>query len=177
MKSGHKKEYLIIVAIVILAFLVGLYSSLHDKPQYVKQSAPATILPPGDFVIQTGAGPITAGRSTFQEVSALFPQGDTLGMSTIYRPAGQPFFFEFSKKENTLTVVQIEGKSLATARGINVGDNLEKVIAAYGNNYSSTSMTGAGLVDMSYGQTDKVIFKISNQIVSKIVVQHQVVMQ
>lgn len=175
MITSHKKEYLIIFIIVVITFAVGLYSSLHDKPEYVKQSAQAMVLPPEDFVVQTSGGPITAGCSTFQEVTALFPQGNTLGMSTIYRPAGQPFFFEFSKKENILTVIQIEEKSLASARGINVGDSLEKVIAAYGDNYSSTNMAGAGLVDMSYGQADKVIFKISGQVVSKIVVQHQVV--
>lgn len=175
MLTSHKKEYLIILLIVVIAFAVGLYSSLHDKPEYVKQSAQAMVLPPEDFIVQTDGGTVTAGRSTFQEVTALFPQGSMLGRSTIYRPTGQPFFFEFSKKENILTVVQIEGKSLATARGINVGDSLEKVIAAYGDNYSSTNLNGVGLVDMSYGQIDKIIFKISDQAVSKIVVQHQVV--
>mgnify|MGYP000951585151 CR=1 FL=1 len=175
MQTEHKKEYLIILVIVIMAFAVGLYSSLHDKPEYARQSGQAMVLPPEDFVVQTGGGSITPGRSTFQEVTALFPQGNTLGMSTIYRPAGQPFFFEFSKKENILTVIQIEGKSLATARGINVGDSLDQVIAAYGDSYFSTNMAGAGLVDMSYGQTDKIIFKIDHKVVSKIVVQHQVV--
>lgn len=175
MKTNRKKEFFIILVIVAMAFAVGLYSSLHDKPEYVKQSGQAMVLPPEDFVVQAGAGSVTPGRSTFQEVSSLFPDGKTLGMSTIYRPTGQPFFFEFSKKDNILTVIQIEEKSLATARGIHVGDNLDKVIAAYGDNYSSTNMAGAGLVDMSYGQTDKIIFKISNQVVTKIAVQHQVV--
>jgi len=175
MQAKYKKEYLIIILIFMALFVVGLYSSLHDRPEYSKQAGPTIVLPPEDFTVQTGAGAITPGRSTFQEVTALFPQGNTLGMSTIYRPTGQPFFFEFSKKENILTVVQIEEKSLATARGINVGDSLEKVIAAYGENYSSTSLAGAGLVDMSYGQADKIIFKINDQVVTKIVVQHQVV--
>lgn len=175
MKTNYKKEYLIILVIVAMAFAVGLYSSLHDKPEYVKQSGQAMVLPPEDFVVQTAKGGIAAGRSTFQEVIELYPQGNTLGMSTLYRPTGQPFFFEFSKKENILTVIQIEEKSLASARGINVGDGLDKVIAAYGDNYSSTSMTGAGLVDMSYGQADKIIFKISDGKVTKIVVQHRVV--
>ena len=174
MQAEYKKEYLILILIFVVLLAVGLYSSLHDRPEYNKQVGPAIVLPPEDFVIQTGAGTITPGRSTFQEVTALFPQGKTLGRSTIYRPTGQPFFFEFSKKENILTVVQIEDKSLATARGINVGDSLEKVIAAYGENYSSTSLAGAGLVDISYGQTDKIIFKISDQVVTKIAVQHQV---
>ncbi|MEQ8173628.1 MAG: hypothetical protein ABRQ26_01050 [Syntrophomonadaceae bacterium] len=171
----HKKEFLIILVIVVMAFAVGLYSSLHDKPEYVNQSGQVMVLPPEDYVIQTGAGSVTVGRSTFQEVYSLFPDGKILGMSTIYRPTGQPFFFEFSKKENILTVIQIEEKSLATARGINVGDSLDKVIAAYGDNYSSTNMAGVGMVDMSYGQSDKIIFKINNQVVTKIVVQHQVV--
>ncbi|MEN6390642.1 MAG: hypothetical protein ABFD04_09495 [Syntrophomonas sp.] len=175
MKAEHKKEYRIIILIFITLLVIGLWSSMHDMPEYVKQSSQAIVLPPEDFVVQTSGGAIIPGRSTFQEVTALFPQGNTLGMSTIYRPTGQPFFFEFSKKENILTVVQIEAKSLATARGINVGDRLDKVIAVYGENYSSTTMAGAGLVDMSYGQIDKIIFKIDNQVVSKIVVQHQVV--
>lgn len=175
MQAEHKKEYYIIILIFVVLFVVGLYSSMHNMPEYKTQSGPTIVLPPEDFVVQTSAGAITPGRSTFQEVTALFPQGNTLGMSTVYRPTGQPFFFEFSKKENVLTVIQIEGKSLSTARGINVGDSLERVIAAYGDNYSSTSMAGAGVVDMSYGQTDKIIFKIDNKVVSKIVVQHQVV--
>lgn len=174
MKYSHKKDFLIVLVIVVMTFAVGLYSSLHDQPEYVKQSTQAMVLAPEDFVVQTGSGSVTAGRSTFKEISILFPDGKTLGMSTIYRPTDQPFFFEFSRKENILTVIQIEGKSLATARGINVGDSLDQVIAAYGDSYSSTNMAGAGLVDMSYGQSDKIIFKIDNKVVSKIVIQHQV---
>lgn len=175
MKAAYKKEYLIIILIIIAATAIGLYSSMHDKPENVSRAEHSIALPASDFIVATPRGILIVGQSSWQEVKNLFPQGKQLGMSTLYRPEGQSFFFEFSKKENLLTVVQIEAPGLDTPRGIKVGDTMEQVISAYGPYYSFTTMGDASnIVDLSYGTEDKVIFKLDRKKVSKIVIQHTV---
>gem|GEM_PF-4284874 len=49
MQAKYKKEYLIIILIFMALFVVGLYSSLHDRPEYSKQAGPAIVLPPRGF--------------------------------------------------------------------------------------------------------------------------------
>ncbi|HWP96224.1 MAG TPA: hypothetical protein VN426_05190 [Syntrophomonadaceae bacterium] len=172
MRKENIKEYRTILVIIVLLTLFSLFVSLRGGKVMIKEAGQDALLPQSDYVVQTEHGSLTVGKSSWEEVQHLFPQGKNLGNSTIYHPDDQPIFFTFSKKENILTDIHIQGGSLATYRGIRVGDSLEKLTTAYGSNYTTISTGEAGNVDVVYGRGNDIVFQVRGNLVNAIVLQH-----
>ncbi len=176
MKSEFKKEYIAIVIVVVLAAAILYYwSNRHPIPFVINEPATPLVLDSEDFVLKNSLGSIKVGSSSYEDVVACYPKGKNLGLSTLYRPEGKSLLFEFGKKDNLLIVAHIEEAGLSTYRGIALGDSLDKVETAYGPLYTSVGTGQDENVDIVYGKGNKIVFKIIDHKVSKIVVQHDAV--
>lgn len=152
---------------------IGLFTS--SRYQRLETVYPDQIcnLESADLVLQHHSQSIQLGKSTGAEVQAIYPEGQSLGMSSVYRPAGEKIAFTFTKNSDVLTTVDISGPGLKTARGIAVNDSLEKVEQSYGASYVKSYLKrDPQIFDAIYGSETYIIFHINNGIVERIVLQY-----
>jgi len=163
---------------VLLVFLVviggwAIASNIHTE---VVREPPAqpTILSESDFVVVTGSSSsLIVGHTTREEAQKLYPQGNDLGRSGVYRPNNQDFLLTFTRKENVLNKIDIGVCELSTARGLIVNDSFDKVIEKYGSNYTKAYVKNKPQVfDAYYGSDQYILFKVENNVVKKIIIGH-----
>jgi hypothetical protein len=117
------------------------------------------------------------GKSTWDEVALVYPEGKNLGMSTIFRPKRHNCLLTFSEDENILIKMHIDGNEPASPRGVRVGDGYTLVEEYYGEDYTLIMKTGNDNdFDMVYGKNrvNSVTFKIKDLQVNRIIVQREV---
>lgn len=175
MNGSNKKDYLFIIAVLIVVCGIAFLSSnsyqrlVNEYPDQIVQ------LTADDFRLANTVPPIDLGESTGKEVKQVFPQGKTLGMSSVYRPAGQDNVFTFTKNSDVLTKVDISGSGLTTARGIAFHDSFDKVVKAYGKGYvKSYKKNDPQSFDAIYGEKQYIVFHVKDGVVQRIVLQYPV---
>lgn len=173
---SHKREYLFIAFVFLL--IVGLALQMSSQHQRLETQYPDKLaeLAPTDFALGNSTQSLSIGKSTGEEVMLVYPQGKTLGMSSVYRPTGQKNVFTFTKKSDILTKVDIMGPGLLTSRGIAVNDRFEKVVKAYGPGYvRSYAKNTPATFDAIYGLKQYIVFHVKNGIIEKIVIEYPLV--
>ena len=173
----NKKGNMYVAIIVVLVFAFGFYISSRSPRVEIITPEKDTILAEQDYQVDTDNGILTMGRSTWDEVSSVYPQGKDLGMSTIFRPERHNCLLTFSEDENILIKMHIDGNEPASPRGIRVGDPYFLVKVPYGNDYTLIKNTGNDKeFDMVYGEnrSNSITFKIKNQRVNRIIVQREI---
>mgnify|MGYP007128627125 CR=1 FL=1 len=172
-----RKERIYVLVLVVIVFAVGFYiASLHPQVEIICPPQD-TILSEQDYQVKTANGVIIMGKSTWDDVQRIFPQGKNLGMSTIYRPENPDCLLTFSEDENILIKLHIDSPELPSPRGIRVGDAYTAVEEQYGKNYTLIRNTGNNDdFDMVYGKNrgNSVTFKIDYQKVDRIIIQREV---
>ncbi len=175
METNHKKEYLFIVLLVLVVAGIGFISSSRYQHMQTDYPAKASIVKAEDFVLTNTQPNLIIGKSSWEEVQKCYPEGKTLGMSTVYRPNHIPAIFTFTKKSNLLTKVDIQGPGLPTARGVEVGDSYDKLVKTYGSGFiRSYAKNDPATFDAIYGSNEYIVFHISQERVEKIVLSSSV---
>lgn len=174
----NKKEYFIVIGLVILAIILAVNVSSRHLRIEITYPEHDTILSEEDYLIDTGNGILKVGQSSWEEVQQIYPQGKTLGMSTIYQSEDKQCLLTFTKKENVLTMVHIDGNKLATSRGIKKGYSTAQIENKYGKDYTIVkNLANSKDFDMVYGinRENSVTFQIRNDKVERIVIQKEVI--
>lgn len=175
MNSSNKNDYLFIILVVLVVTGIALYSSSRYQRLITEYPEQLTHLETTDFVLEHQAQPIQLGKSTGAEVQKIYPQGQTLGMSSVYRPSGEKVTFTFTKHSDVLTTVDITGPGLKTARGIAVNDPFTKVLDIYGPGYVKSYLKrDPQTYDAIYDSENYIVFHVKNGIVERIVLQSRV---
>lgn len=174
MRASDRKEYMIVLVLILIAVGAGLFmSSRHNVLEYKYPDQPA-ILDNSDYIVNTDHGVLEVGKSSFDKVAALYPQGKTLGMSTVYAPKNSGCLFTFSKKENILIKAHISSNQALTYRNITINDPFASVVKAYGKNYARVSQKGeAADFDAVYGSENSIVFQVRHNLVKKIIIQRE----
>lgn len=171
-----KRERIILLFVVTVVFGLAVYIwSQAPRIEIDYSEAPAALIPE-DYSVQSDNGVIIVGESSYDQVMQIYPDGQTLGMSTIYQPDSLNMNLTFSKDENLLIYAHIEGSHIFTARGIQVGDTPEAVLESYGPNYTLIQNTNqTDDFDLVYGAEDKhnLIFQIRDNTLAKIVIHNE----
>lgn len=169
-----KIDYVKITLLITLFTVIGLVVLFTQPALLVDYPENDTILTAEDFIVRNDIGEITVGLSSWDQVIKVFPEGENLGMSTIYRPLSNNCLLQFTKEENILDKMHIYGDYLTTNRGIKIGDSFAEVETCYGTNYAKvTQADRPGYFEAIYGCDDNndIIFKVQDQIVEKIILQ------
>jgi len=171
MRAAEKKETMLVVFIFISAILLCLwFSNRHTDIVRINPSQ-QTILTDNDLLISSPAGSLIVGKSTREEVKKVYPEGKDLGKSGVYHPNNQDLLLSFSRKENILIKMDIGNSDLSTSRGIKVNDSFDKVIEKYGPNYTRAyDKTKPQIFDAYYGSDKYILFKVDNNVVTKIII-------
>jgi len=171
MRAAEKKETVLVVLIFISAILLCLwYSSRHTDIIRINPDQ-QTILADNDFIISSPTGSLIVGKSTRDEVKKIYPEGKDLGKSGVYRPSNQDLLLSFSRKENILIKMDIGNCDLSTSRGIKVNDSFDKVVEKYGPNYTRAyDKDKPQIFDAFYGSDKYILFKVDNNVVTKIII-------
>jgi len=166
-----------VIALVVVVFALGFYiSSRHPRVDIICPEHD-TVLSEEDYRVDTGKGLLVLGRSTWDEVGRIYPQGKSLGMSTIFRPDQPDCLLTFSEDENILVKLHIDGPELPSPRGAAAGDDYKLVEAQYGKDYTLIKSTdGSNYFDMVYGKNreNSVTFKIRHNKVDRIIIQREI---
>lgn len=173
----NRKGNMYVGIIVVLVFAFGFYISSRSPRVEIITPEKDTILSEQDYQVDTGNGILTMGKSNWDEVSSVYPEGKNLGMSTIFRPERHNCLLTFSEDENILIKMHIDGDEPPSSRGVRVGDTYNLVQEHYGNDYTLIKNTGNDKeFDMVYGEnrSNSITFKIQNQRVNRIIVQREV---
>lgn len=170
-----KKEYAIVVIVIVIAAVIGLAVRFSQPGIEIVYPEQNTELAVQDFLIKTEQGDISVGVSSWEQVTALFPEGEMLGLSTIYRPAANDCLFQFTEDENILNKMHIITEYFITNRGVKVGDPFSDVEKRYGLNYATvTSNDKPDYFEAIYGGENNIVFHIQNNNVIKIIIQHNI---
>ena len=172
----NKKGNMYVAIILVLVFAFGFYISSRSPGVEISTPEKDTILSEQDYQVDTGNGILTMGKSTWDEVALVYPEGKNLGMSTIFRPKRHNCLLTFSEDENILIKMHIDGDEPASPRGVRVGDPYNLVEEGYGNDYTLIKNTGNDKdFDIVYGEnrSNSITFKIKNQRVNRIIVQEK----
>ena len=173
----NKKGYMYVAIIFVLVFAFGFYISSRSPGVEISTPEKDTILSEQDYQVDTGNGILTMGKSTWDEVALVYPEGKNLGMSTIFRPKRHNCLLTFSEDENILIKMHIDGDEPASPRGVKVGEPYYLVKVPYGDDYTLIKNTGNDKdFDMVYGEnrSNSITFKIKNQQVNRIIIQREV---
>lgn len=172
-----KKGNAYVVALVIIVFAFGFYiSSRHPRVEIICPEHD-TMLSEEDYQINTGNGILTMGRSTWDKVTRIYPRGENLGMSTIFRPDNPDCLLTFSEDENILIKMHIDSSELKSRRGLTVGDTPLLVEKQYGKNYTLIRNTADNSeFDMIYGKNreNSITFKFRDDKVDRIIIQREI---
>jgi len=170
METNHKKEYLIIALLVLVVAGIGFISSSRYQHMQTDYPSEASIIGAEDFLLTNTQPNLVIGESSWKEVQKCYPEGKTLGMSTVYRLDQLPVIFTFTKKSNILTKVDILGPGLPTARGVEVGDSYDKLVKTYGSGFiRSYAKNDPHTFDAIYGSKEYIVFHVKEQRIEKIV--------
>ncbi len=172
----NKYQILCVIAIVVIVYTVGFYIANHQEPLEIVYPPEDTILSIDDFTVNLPQGQVMVGSFAWDEVKHILPNGKTLGRSTIYSPVDFDCLFTFSKKGNILSKIHISEQQVSTSRNICIGDNFDKVVTAYGENYSYVSKVGDTTnFDVAYGADNdsSIFFHIRDNKVNKIIVKNE----
>lgn len=170
-----KKEYAIVVIVIVIAAVIGLAVRFSQPGIEIVYPEQNTELAVQDFLIKTEQGDISVGVSSWEQVTALFPEGEMLGLSTIYRPAANDCLFQFTEDENILNKMHINTDYFITNRGVKVGDSFSDVQIQYGLNCATvTSKNKPDYFEAIYGGENNIVFHIQNNNVIKIIIQHNI---
>ncbi|NLB53673.1 MAG: hypothetical protein GX808_12175 [Syntrophomonadaceae bacterium] len=170
-----KKEYITIAVVIIITAVIGLIVRFSQPGIEIVYPEKETVLAAEDFVIETDEGDIIIGDSSWDQVTAIFPDGEMLGLSTIYRPAGSYCLFQFTEDENILTRMHIDTDYFTTSRGVKVGDPVSALEKQYGPDYATVkSKDRTDYFEMIYGGENNIVFQIQNNKVAKIILQHEI---
>lgn len=173
--TSNQRQYVLVLSLVAIVVAFGLWTASRAPDLQVQIPKGQNDIQSGDMQVQTSSGTVTVGESTPDEIAAQFPNGKTLGMSTVYFDQSQGCTFTFTKLDK-LMVMHIENPQLSTARGIKVGDTLEPaVIMAYGADYGYAKKPGSNqVIDVAYGDNNgAVIFQVRDNVVTKIIIQKE----
>jgi hypothetical protein len=172
MRKTEKKQYSIVLLLVIFAVLIGLIIPSHRLKLNVSYPHENTTLTEQDFLIETNNGTLQIGCSSFDEVIALLPEGKILGMSTIYKPDNLDCLFTFTEDEDILHRIHINTPALSTSRGIKVGEPFARAIKIYGSNYAKVNLLNeSDDFDAVYGTDDNIIFQVRKNNITKIIIE------
>ncbi len=173
----NKKGSIYVAIIVVLIFSFGFYISSSSPRVEIITPEKDTILAEQDYHVDTGNGILIMGKSSWDEVSSVYPMLKDLGMSTIFRPDRHNCLLTFTEEDNILVKIHIDGNTPASSRGVRVGDPYSLVEEHYGKYYTLIKNTGNDKdFDMVYGEnrSNSITFKIKNQRVNRIIVQREV---
>ncbi len=173
----NKKGSIYVAIIVVLIFSFGFYISSSSPRVEIITPEKDTILAEQDYHVDTGNGILIMGKSSWDEVSSVYPMLKDLGMSTIFRPDRHNCLLTFTEEDNILVKIHIDGNTPASSRGVRVGDPYSLVEEHYGKYYTLIKNTGNDKdFDMVYGKSrgNSVTFKIKDQQVNRIIIQREV---
>lgn len=175
MRVIDKKEYTVVAIIFLAAVLIfSLVSRNHADIIRETPNQPA-ILADNDMVVVSPSGNIVVGKSTRDEVMMVYPEGNNLGRSGVYRPKDLDCLLSFSKHEDVLIRVDIGFCDLSTSRGIKANDSFNKVVELYGNGYTKAyDKDKPHIFDAYYGSDQYILFKIEDNLVKQIYIGSQV---
>jgi hypothetical protein len=168
-KASDRKEYIVVAVIVIVAVLIFSYISWNHPDIVTEAPNQASVLTSNDMTLSTSSGILWVGQSTREEAITIFPQGENLGRSGLYRPVNLDCLLSFSKKEDVLIRIDLGPCDLSTSRGIKVNDSFDQVLAAYGTGFTKAyDRKTPQMFDAYYGTDQFILFKVENNIVKKI---------
>lgn len=172
-----KKEYTKIALLIIIAAIIGLVVRFTQPELEIDYPEQDTVLSRNDFTVNCGNGEITVGVSSWEQVTALFPGGENLGLSTIYRPPAQDCLLQFTEDENILNKMHISSDRYMTSRGVKVGDPFSVAESNYGPDYAKImSKEKPGYFEAVYGSgnNNNIVFQVRDNKVVKIILQHEI---
>ncbi len=174
MRSLLKNDNTKIILIVLIVSVIGLAVRFTQPPLCIDYPEQDTILAMEDFTVRNGNGEVTVGFSSWDEAITVFPGGESLGLSTIYRPESDNCLLQFTEEENILDKMHIYGDQLTTNRGIKIGDSFDTAEACYGPDYARvTRADRQGYFEAVYGcgNNKDIVFQVQDQKVVKIILQ------
>lgn len=174
MEKGKKKEYALIIFLVVLIAGTAYYISQDQVRLQTVIAKNQVVLDEQDFLVKFGQNNLSIGTSTRNEVLKVFPRGKTLGMTTIYKPENSDCLLTFNKDEEILQKIHINNQDIPTYRGVKVGDPFTLVTEKYGPDYSSVGYTNKPKdFDAVYGTGNNIVFQIRNGKVEAIILQYE----
>ena len=177
MFKAFKREYKYLTIIIIITAIIGLIVRFSQPAVEIAYPESDAILTGQDFTIKTDHSEVTIGISRWEQVISAFPEGETLGLSTIYRPAAHDCLLTFTEDENILNKMHIDSNHYVTNRGIKVGDPFSSVEASYGKNYAQlTTKAKPDYFEAVYGSgnINNIVFQVQDNKVAKIILQHEI---
>jgi hypothetical protein len=176
LRLSDKKESLTVVFIVLTVVLGwAWYSNIHTNIVVEKPEQQA-ILGDSDFQVLGPTGILIVGKSTREEALNIYPAGNNLGRSGVYRPQDQDFLLTFTRKDDILNKMDIGVCDLSTARGVIVNDSFDKVIEKYSISYTRAyEKDKPQTFDALYGSDKQyILFKVEDNLVKKIVIGYSI---
>lgn len=169
-----KKDYIIVATIFILVLTLGFFLSNRHQRLVNEYPAKLAVLETNDFLLHYDQADLLVGQASWEDVTRTYPQGKTLGMSTVYRPQGLQATFTFTKNSNILSKVDITGPGIATYRGVAVNDPFSKVVQQYGSGFIRSYLKDdPKIFDAVFGSKHYIVFHVEDNIVKKIVLDYQ----
>lgn len=175
--KNRSREALIVAGLVVVVALVGLCVSYTNYRARIDYPASQLHLEENDFHVTSPRGSIVVGKESLTSLQQAFGKGKFLGMSTIYYPLGKEFRVWFTKKQDIIWIFETTDPAFSTARGIKVGDSVDKIVSAYGLSYARISIKGSSqnYYDLVYGVSAEgtITFRMTNDHLAKLVVTRQ----
>lgn len=169
MRLTDKKESMLVIFIFITAVLICIMISSHHANIITDYPDQPTVLSENDMQVSAPSGILTVGKSTRDQVMNIYPDGNNLGRSGIYRPNELDCLLTFSRNEDVLIRIDIGLCDLSTSRGIKVNDSFDKVIEKYGKGYiKAYDKDKPQIFDAYYGSDQYILFKVEDNIVKMI---------
>lgn len=171
MRAVEKRESLTVLLIVIPVVLMFLYMSSKSPEIVVIDPPQQTVLAEQDLVLAGPGGEVKVGRTTREELMNVFPDGQNLGRSGMFHPAGQDLYITMSRKEEVVIRIDIADPNVVTSRGISTADNFDEVVEKYGSNYTlAYDAATPQKFDACYGTDQYILFKVEDDLVKKILI-------
>lgn len=174
MRDFSQKDYIKITLLITFFTVIGLAVLFTQPALVVDYPENDTVLTAEDFIVRNDTGEITVGLSSWDQVIGVFPGGEILGKSTVYRPLSDNCLLQFTKEENILDKMHIYGDCLTTNRGIKIGDPFSYVEDCYGPDYVKlTREDRPEYFEALYGCDNKndIVFQVQDDKVVKIIIQ------
>lgn len=176
MQATAKKDYLIVTTIFLLVLALSFFLSNRHQRLVNEYPAELAVLETNDFLLHYDQAELMVGQASWEEVTQVYPQGKTLGMSSVYRPQELQATFTFTKNSNILSKVDIAAPGITTSRGVAVNDPFTKVVKQYGPGFIRSYLKDdPKIFDAVFGSEHYIVFHVEDNIVKKIVLDYQTV--